>query len=242
MTKPQAQTKPIRFIQAGRLRILHDVPPERTVLEVLREDLHQTGTKEGCGEGDCGACTVVLGELRDGQLHTRAVNSCIQMAHALDGMALWTVEDLAGADGPDDVVALKKINRHHLSDGFPKTETREVKILKALRHPNMVRLREVRRQQRSAAGRRTPPPPPPPPPLPPPPLPLPLDFSACRCCRYLPPARRSCRLLASRRRTTPRTAPRWLRPPPNAWRARPLRLPLVRRRTRLLRELLSCTN
>ena len=45
MTKPQAQTKPIRFIQAGRLRTLHDVPPERTVLEVLREDLHQTGTK-----------------------------------------------------------------------------------------------------------------------------------------------------------------------------------------------------
>ena len=57
----------------------------------------------------------------------------------------------AAADAPEDVVALKKINRHHLSDGFPKTETREVKILKALRHPNMVRLREVRR---GARGRR----------------------------------------------------------------------------------------
>ena len=74
---------------------LGNVPPERTLLEVLREDLGCTGTKEGCGEGDCGACTVVLGEERDGQLHYSAVNSCIRLAHSVDGMALWTVEDLA---------------------------------------------------------------------------------------------------------------------------------------------------
>jgi xanthine dehydrogenase small subunit len=65
---------------------------------VLREDLACTGTKEGCGEGDCGACTVVLGEA--GPLGRackyRAVNSCIRLAHSVDGMALWTVEDLAG--------------------------------------------------------------------------------------------------------------------------------------------------
>jgi len=53
-----------------------------------------TGTKEGCGEGDCGACTVVLGEARDGTVHYSAVNSCIRLAHSIDGMALWTVEDL----------------------------------------------------------------------------------------------------------------------------------------------------
>lgn len=74
---------------------LGNVPPDRTLLEVLREDLGCTGTKEGCGEGDCGACTVVLGEERDGQLHYSAVNSCIRLAHSVDGMALWTVEDLA---------------------------------------------------------------------------------------------------------------------------------------------------
>ena len=74
---------------------LGNVPPDRTLLEVLREDLGCTGTKEGCGEGDCGACTVVLGEERDGQLHYSAVNSCIRLAHSIDGMALWTVEDLA---------------------------------------------------------------------------------------------------------------------------------------------------
>ena len=74
---------------------LGNVPPDRTLLEVLREDLGCTGTKEGCGEGDCGACTVVLGEERDGRLHYSAVNSCIRLAHSVNGMALWTVEDLA---------------------------------------------------------------------------------------------------------------------------------------------------
>ncbi len=74
---------------------LGNVPPDRTLLEVLREDLGCTGTKESCGEGDCGACTVVLGEERNGQLHYSAVNSCIRLAHSVDGMALWTVEDLA---------------------------------------------------------------------------------------------------------------------------------------------------
>jgi len=87
--------RPLRFIRRGQPAALHDVPPDRTLLEVLREDLGCTGTKEGCGEGDCGACTVVLGEERGGKLHYSAVNSCIRLAHSVDGMALWTVEDLA---------------------------------------------------------------------------------------------------------------------------------------------------
>ncbi|MGZ5272614.1 MAG: 2Fe-2S iron-sulfur cluster-binding protein, partial [Ramlibacter sp.] len=92
-------TKTIRFIRRGELVALGNVPPSRTLLEVLREDLGATGTKEGCGEGDCGACTVVLGEAVDGQLRYRAVNSCIRLAHSVDGLAVWTVEDLAGPDG-----------------------------------------------------------------------------------------------------------------------------------------------
>ncbi len=75
---------------------LGNVPPDRTLLEVLREDMGCTGTKEGCGEGDCGACTVVLGEADGhGKVHYSAVNSCIRLAHSIDGMALWTAEDLA---------------------------------------------------------------------------------------------------------------------------------------------------
>jgi len=93
------EPKKIRFIRRGELVSLENVPPDRTLLEVLREDLGCTGTKEGCGEGDCGACTVVLGEERDGRLEYKAINSCIRLAHSVDGLAVWTVEDLAGADG-----------------------------------------------------------------------------------------------------------------------------------------------
>jgi xanthine dehydrogenase small subunit len=99
MTLAKAHNTPIRFIKGGEQHTLHDVPPDRTLLDVLREDLHHTGTKEGCGEGDCGACTVVVGRLQSGKLQTRAVNSCIKLAHSIDGMALWTVEDLAAPDG-----------------------------------------------------------------------------------------------------------------------------------------------
>jgi xanthine dehydrogenase small subunit len=92
-------TKTIRFIRRGEQVCLGNVPPDRTLLEVLREDLGCTGTKEGCGEGDCGACTVVLGEARDGKVEYKAINSCIRLAHSVDGMAVWTVEDIAAADG-----------------------------------------------------------------------------------------------------------------------------------------------
>ncbi|MES2942537.1 MAG: xanthine dehydrogenase small subunit, partial [Pseudomonadota bacterium] len=88
-------TKNIRFIRRGEVVSLSNVPNTRTLLEVLREDLACTGTKEGCGEGDCGACTVVLGEKEGDTLRYRAVNSCIRMAHSIDGLALWTVEDIA---------------------------------------------------------------------------------------------------------------------------------------------------
>ncbi|MFZ3126202.1 MAG: xanthine dehydrogenase small subunit, partial [Acidovorax sp.] len=88
-------TPPLQFLRRGQPVALGNVPPDRTLLQVLREDLGCTGTKEGCGEGDCGACTVVLGEAQGGKLHYSAVNSCIRLAHSIAGMALWTVEDLA---------------------------------------------------------------------------------------------------------------------------------------------------
>ncbi|MDD2546396.1 MAG: xanthine dehydrogenase small subunit [Burkholderiaceae bacterium] len=87
--------RPLQFLRRGQTVTLAGVPPDRTLLDLLREDLGCTGTKEGCGTGDCGACTVVLGEARDGAVRFRTVNSCLRLAHAVQGQALWTVEDLA---------------------------------------------------------------------------------------------------------------------------------------------------
>jgi xanthine dehydrogenase small subunit len=116
------EAKTIRFIRGGELVSLSNVPPERTLLEVLREDLGATGTKEGCGEGDCGACTVVLGEAaRDESgehIRYRAINSCIRLAHSVDGLALWTVEDLAGPDGALHPAQQAMVQWHGSQCGF----------------------------------------------------------------------------------------------------------------------------
>jgi xanthine dehydrogenase small subunit len=112
------ESRTIRFIRRGELVSLTNVPPERTLLEVLREDLGATGTKEGCGEGDCGACTVVVAEPRDGRLDYRALNACIRLAHSVDGMALWTVEDLAGRDGALHPAQEALVQSHGSQCGF----------------------------------------------------------------------------------------------------------------------------
>src|SRR5438105_14969032 len=97
-------TQPIRFFHRGQLVDVSDAAPTRTVLDWLREDAHCTGTKEGCNEGDCGACTVVVGELPGtvraaspelvGGLRLTTANACLQFLPTLDGKALFTVEDL----------------------------------------------------------------------------------------------------------------------------------------------------
>ena len=90
---------PLRFFYRDAVVALNNVPPDRTVLELLREDLHCTAAKEGCASGDCGACTVTVAEARGDRLEYRAINSCIRLAHSIDGMALWTAQDIAAKDG-----------------------------------------------------------------------------------------------------------------------------------------------
>lgn len=112
-------SEPIRFYYRGAVQEIHNAAPTRTVLQHLREDLHCTGTKEGCAEGDCGACTVVVGSLNAaGQLEMKAVNSCIQFAPTLDGKALFTVEDMQQPDGALHPVQQAMVECHGSQCGF----------------------------------------------------------------------------------------------------------------------------
>jgi xanthine dehydrogenase small subunit len=109
---------PIRFFYRGAVHEVSGVAPTQTVLQHLREDLHCTGTKEGCAEGDCGACTVVIGSLENGRLEMKAVNSCIQFTPTLDGKALFTVEDLQQAGGALHPVQQALVECHGSQCGF----------------------------------------------------------------------------------------------------------------------------
>ncbi len=84
----------IRVLVDGTVHAIEGVRPTTTVSQFLREHLRRCGTKEGCAEGDCGACTVVVAELAGTGISYRAVNACIQFLPTLDGKALITVESL----------------------------------------------------------------------------------------------------------------------------------------------------
>ena len=111
-------SEPIRFYFQGQIQQVDDVAPTRTILQHLREDRHCSGTKEGCAEGDCGACTVVIGELKDGKLEMKSVNSCIQFAPTLDGKALFSVEDMQQPDGALHPVQQALVECHGSQCGF----------------------------------------------------------------------------------------------------------------------------
>jgi len=77
----------VKFVVNGK-KVTVGSSPTKTLLDILREDLGLTGTKEGCGKGECGACTVIM----DG----KAVTSCLVIAAQLEGKHIVTVEGLSG--------------------------------------------------------------------------------------------------------------------------------------------------
>jgi len=108
----------IRFILDGEIVSVDNVAPTLTLLEFLREKLGRTGTKEGCAEGDCGACTVVIGEPQAGKVAYRAINSCIRFLPTLDGREIVTVENLKAADGRLHPVQQAMVDCHASQCGF----------------------------------------------------------------------------------------------------------------------------
>ncbi|KQT85191.1 xanthine dehydrogenase small subunit [Aurantimonas sp. Leaf443] len=112
-----AATRPIRFVLNGEERSVEGVAPTTTLLEHLRRAERLVGTKEGCAEGDCGACTILMMEPDEtGGLTRRAVNACIQFLPSLDGRAVETVEHVMGSG--DHPLAAEMVERHASQCGF----------------------------------------------------------------------------------------------------------------------------
>ena len=107
-----------RFLLGHEPRGLADVSPTLTVLDYLRTVEKLCGTKEGCAEGDCGACTVVLGEPDGTAMRYRAINACIMFTPALDGKQLLTVEHLRDAAGTPHPVQRAMVEQHASQCGF----------------------------------------------------------------------------------------------------------------------------
>jgi xanthine dehydrogenase small subunit len=108
----------IRFLLNGESMALADVAPDETLLDYLRLRRSLRGTKEGCAEGDCGACTVLVGRLSQGKLVYEGVNACIRFLGSLDGCHVVTVEHLRGSDGGLHPVQQAMVDFHGSQCGF----------------------------------------------------------------------------------------------------------------------------
>jgi xanthine dehydrogenase small subunit len=117
----RAMQSTIRFLLNGAPHEARNMDPHTSVLSYLREHLFLTGTKEGCNEGDCGACTVALVEIAsDDRLRVNPINACIRLLPTIDGKALYTVEGLSkfNVDGALHPVQQAMVEGHASQCGF----------------------------------------------------------------------------------------------------------------------------
>ena len=108
----------IRFILNDQEIALTDVKPDQTLLDFLRLDRHLRGSKEGCAEGDCGACTVLVGRLSGDEMIYDSVTSCIRFVASLHGTHVVTVEHLRAKDGVLHPVQQAMVDEHGSQCGF----------------------------------------------------------------------------------------------------------------------------
>jgi xanthine dehydrogenase small subunit len=109
---------PVRFVLDDVLVEAKDRAADTTLLDFLRESQGRTGVKEGCAEGDCGACTVVLGELRGDRIDWRSVNACIRLLPTVDGKEVVTAQGLCAPDGRLHPVQQAMVDCHGSQCGF----------------------------------------------------------------------------------------------------------------------------
>ena len=107
----------VKFIYRNKIVEINNPDPNETILNYIRTKLKKTGTKEGCAEGGCGACTVVLGELKKNNINYKAINSCIAFVPSLEGKQLILVEDLISKDELHPVQKAM-VNYHGSQCGF----------------------------------------------------------------------------------------------------------------------------
>jgi len=107
----------IQFLLNNKIHKIKNPDPNKTILNYIRDDLKKTGTKEGCAEGGCGACTIVLGELDKGKMNYKSINACISFLPILNGKQLILVEDLADSNRPH-IVQEAMVKFHGSQCGF----------------------------------------------------------------------------------------------------------------------------
>ena len=108
----------LKFVWENKIHSISNIDPNETILNYVRLNLKKTGTKEGCAEGGCGACTVVLGDLKNNKIDYQAINSCIAFVPSLEGKQLILVEDLVSKNGALHSVQEAMVNYHGSQCGF----------------------------------------------------------------------------------------------------------------------------